>query len=73
MNGYYDDCPMFTTQRAIRRAFWNEHPHLPHRRTVRHGDERDYPTDTRCAFCDYVDYLARKGQISEALAQRVTL
>jgi len=29
--------------------------------------------DTRCAFSDFVDYLARDGQISDALAQRVTL
>ena len=34
---------------------------------------RDYCTDTRCAFVDFVDHLHRSGQISEALAQRATL
>jgi hypothetical protein len=62
-----------TTQREIRRQFWIEHPNLQHRRVVNMGDHKDYPTDTRCAFVDFVDYLARDGQISEALAARVTL
>ncbi len=76
MNGHYDDSPTFTftTQRQVRRAFWAEnHGILPDRRTVRMGDERCYPADTRTAFVDYVDHLARAGQISEALASRVTL
>ena len=63
-----------TTQRQIRRAFWNENKGaLMHRRIVKTGDHQDYPTDTRIAFVDFVDNLARNGQISEALAQRVTL
>ncbi len=65
--------PDFTTQRQIRRAFWNENPQLKHRRIQYAPGDRQYPTDTRVAFCDYVDYLATNGQISEALAHRVTL
>jgi len=37
------------------------------------GNGRMHNTDTRCAFVDYVDMLARSGEISESLAQRVTL
>jgi len=32
-----------------------------------------YVTDTRCAFVDYIDMLHRNGQISDALAQNITL
>jgi hypothetical protein len=71
MNAPYS--PTYTNQRQIRRAFWNENPQLCHRRVVKMGDHRDYPIDTRVAFCDYVDFLARNEQITEALAQRVTL
>ena len=62
-----------TTQREIRRQFWQAHPDLPNRRNVKMGGEMDYPADTRVAFVDYIDYLARNGQISEALAARATL
>jgi hypothetical protein len=63
-----------TTQKQIRAAFWAAHPTLP-RRKIRDyaGTGHMYQTDTRCAFVDYVDQLQRAGQISEALADRVTL
>ncbi len=35
--------------------------------------QNDYPNDVRMAFVDYVDSLARNGEISEALAQKATL
>jgi hypothetical protein len=65
---------MFTTQRQIRAAFWEAHPALP-RRKIRNyaGTGRMYPTDTRVAFVDFIDYLQRDRQISDALARRVTL
>ena len=47
----------------VRRAFWAAHPLLLRKKTV----------DTRCAFVDFVDCLARNGQITDALANRVTL
>jgi hypothetical protein len=63
-----------TTQQALRAAFWESADPMNGdgitRRKLRNGD---YTTDTRCAFVDFVDMLARDGQISEALAQRVTL
>ena len=68
-----------TTQKAIRAAFWAAHPNLPRRRH-RYGwsasdktAELVHHADTRVAFCDYVDMLARNGAITEALAQRTTL
>lgn len=74
---------MITTQKDLRAAFWEAHPQ--HRRGVKavgtaHGrkfyvekTQNDYPTDVRVAWCDFIDYMRRDGQISEALAQRATL
>lgn len=59
---------MMTTQKQIRAAFWQEHPELSRKKI-----SGDYPTDTRVAFVDYVDYLEKSGVISETLAQRATL
>ena len=70
---------MMTTQKQIRAAFWNAHPTADRRRypardwTREDNTSRDYCTDTRCAFVDFVDHLARSGEITEALAERVTL
>ncbi len=68
-----------TNQKQIRAAFWESFPDLPRRR-YRYSPNRSdktaqlvYPIDTRCAFVDFVDYLARDGQISDALAARATL
>lgn len=65
---------MLTTQKEIRAAFWAAHPTLS-RVKIRDyaGTGRMHVTDTRCAFCDFVDYLQRTGQITEAMADRVTL
>jgi len=65
---------MMTTQKQIRAAFWAAHPAWM-RVKIRDyaGTGSMYQTDTRCAFVDFVDSLARSGQISEALAHRVTL
>lgn len=59
---------MITTQKEIRRLFWEQHPDLD--RSKVNGD---YKTDTRVAFVDFVDMLHRQGQASDALAQRATL
>ena len=68
-----------TTQKAIRAAFWAAHPSLPRRRH-RYGWSNSEKTaelihhvDSRTAFSDYIDMLARDGTISSALAQRATL
>lgn len=64
-----------TTQRQVRAAFWAEQIPGTSRRKVKDysGTGRMYDTDTRVAFSDFVDYLVCSGQISEELAQRVTL
>jgi len=65
---------MLTTQREVRRAFWEAHPTLSRHRIPNHsGEGKMYTTDTRCAFSDYVDHLSRNGEISQELAGRVTL
>lgn len=67
------------TQKEIRQAFWLDHPNLSKKRHRYSWNQNDktaelvYSIDTRCAFVDYVDYLQQSGQISEALANRVTL
>jgi hypothetical protein len=64
---------MFTTQKQVRSAFWAEFEARPDYVPQFRKPQNQCPTDTRCAFVDYVDSLARDGQISEALAERVTL
>jgi hypothetical protein len=65
-----------TTQKQIRAAFWQSHPHLesyalmwgiktaPHNR---HNDE------TRMAFVHYLDHLEKSGEITDDLAFRAIL
>ncbi len=62
---------MLTTQKQVRQAFWQGFPNgHPWRKKNRDGD---YCTDCRCEFVDFVDMLCRNGDISEQLAERVTL
>lgn len=70
---------MLTTQKQIRAAFWAAHPTADRKRyperdwTREDKTRRDYCTDTRVAFVDFLDALHRAGEISDALAQRATL
>lgn len=61
---------MITTQKELRKAFWEKHPDLK-----RQGNktQNEYPTDTRVAWCDYVESMRRDGQINNQLAERATL
>lgn len=64
----------YTTQKQIRAAFWESYPDLPRRKITNYaGTGKMYQTDTRCAFCDFVDDLNKNGQISDQLANRATL
>lgn len=58
-----------TTQKELRRLFWEAHPNLSKHK----NSYGDYPTDTRVAWVDYIDSMRRNGQISEALAFRACL
>ena len=68
-----------TNQKQIRAAFWEAHPTANRKKypardwTREDKSRRDYCTDTRCAFVDYLDQLQRAGIISESLANRATL
>ena len=62
-------CYTFTTQRDLRRYFWECHPALV-RRKLSNGD---HVTDTRVTWVDWIDHMSKSGEISEALAQRATL
>lgn len=70
---------MYTNQKQIKELFWEMNPNLSKKRHRYSWNQNDksaelvYSIDTRCAFVDFVDYLQSSGQISEALANRVTL
>jgi hypothetical protein len=61
--------PRITNQKDLRAEFWETFPEL----TRRPGPQDKQVADTRMAFVDWIDMLAREGSISEALAQRATL
>ena len=61
-----------TTQKEIRRAFWEEcFGHKPPQ--YRGKSQNQLPADVRMTFVDFVDHLRKSGHISEKLAERVTL
>lgn len=64
----------YTTQAQVRAAFWQEADSMNGNGITRRKlPDGDYSTDTRVAFVEFVDHLAREGSISEALARRATL
>ena len=64
----------YTTQRQLRKAFWEEFPNLPRKRITDYaGTGKMYPTDTRVTWCDWVDFLQKNGDVSQELAERATL
>lgn len=67
---------MMTNQKQVRAAFWEAHPSFDHQARdagIRFKSQNHQCATVRCAFVDFVDSLARNGEISEALAERVTL
>jgi hypothetical protein len=68
--------PTYTTQAQVRAAFWQAHPHFDEQAReagIRSKRQNEQCATVRCAFVDFVDMLEKNGDISEALAQRVTL
>ena len=61
-----------TTQASVRDSFWNIHTEFDYQRRSRKR-QNDYNATIRSAFVEFVDSLQKSGQISEALAERVTL
>ncbi len=66
---------MLTTQSQVRAAFWRDLDSMgaPGINCKPGKTQNDYPADIRAAWVDYVDLLARRGEISAKLAQEVTL
>jgi hypothetical protein len=61
------------TAQDVRRAFWLTFFVEGCPREYRGKTQNELPADLRMAFVDYVDSLARNGEISERVAQSVTL
>ncbi len=58
----------------IRNGFWQIFPHLPDKKIRDYsGNGYMYPTDTRCAFVDWIDMLSKNNEISDELADNITL
>lgn len=68
--------PMITNQKDLRSAFWQAYPDYEFQAReagIFSKSQNHHCATVRCAFVDFVDSLARSGQISEKLANRVTL
>lgn len=66
----------YTTQPQLRAAFWAAHPSFDHQAReagIRSARQNQHCATLRFAWVDFVDALARNGEISAALAARVTL
>lgn len=67
---------MLTTQKQVREAFWEAYPlfdHQARKAGIRSKRQNEHCATVRCSFVDFVDMLCRNGEISETLAERVTL
>lgn len=62
--------PNITTQQGLREEFWDRHPEFKRRGRTK---QNDYCAEIRLAWCNFVEYSQRNGDISEQLAQRATL
>ena len=63
-----------TTQKELRRLFWDTFPNLPRRKITNYsGNGKMYRTDTRVTWCDWLDAMQKDGEVSQELAQRATL
>ena len=67
---------MYTTQKQIRKAFWQhlkeENPKL-YAKGKRSKSQNDQPTDVALWFIGFTEGLCQDGQITEKMAQKVTL
>ena len=73
---FFEGVTMYTTQKQIRRAFWDANPHFAEQARqagILSKPQNEHCATVRCSFVDFIDSLARDGQISEALADRATL
>jgi hypothetical protein len=65
------------TQKQLRARFWQDHKGITgisrKQITDYSGDGKMYNTDTRTAFVNWIDALAKSGEISEEIADKITL
>lgn len=65
---------MYKSQKAVRELFWKCFPDTNKKKIKDYsGKGKMYTTDTRVMFVEFVDYLVKSEQITNELAQRVTL
>jgi len=64
---------MITTQKQVRELFWQMNPKWEKEHFTTRKRQNDYNATIRSSWVDFVDSLQRNGEISEALAYRVTL
>jgi hypothetical protein len=65
-----------TNQKQVRAAFWAAHPSFEHQAReagIFSKRQNEHCATVCCSFVDFVDNLAKSGEISSKLAQRVTL
>lgn len=67
---------MYTTQKQIRKSFWEYlkegNPKL-YNKGKRSKRQNEQITDIRVYFCDYIEALRQNNNISETMANKVTL
>lgn len=65
----------YEDEEEIREAFWQNHPQFDSRdyKGQNHPSQNNYNATIRSAWCEWIDYLQKDGQISEELADKVTL
>lgn len=66
----------YTTQRELRRAFWEAHAHFAEQAReagILSKPQNFHCATVRCTWCDWIDSLQKSGLISDALADRATL
>ncbi len=65
---------MCVNEEQVRTAFFELYPRVKYTAAYRQNKgHNDYPCTIRCMFCDFVEYMARNGRISDELARTATL
>ena len=62
----------YITKNEIRRLFFETYPQFKHEYKARKSQNL-YSCDCRCTFVDFVDYIMKDSQISERMANNITL
>lgn len=63
----------FTTEKQVRKEFWNQHPVLKAKYYKKGQPQNDYNATVRTIFVDWIDSMNKAGQIPTDTADEVTL